>query len=478
MKRLHVWAFVLLIVSAAGCGQTGQMSSPQAEQPGGQWHASPTGTPEGDGSMAKPWDLKTVFAHPAAVKPGDTIWLHGGTYKIQGLTTSKLTGEEGKPIKLRQAIGERATLDTGDTSANRVRIIGAYTWYWGFEVMSSATTTRVAAHTSEAARGMGVDVSASGDPNTPDNKGIKFINMTVHDGQGGFGFWSHAYEGEIYGCVIYYVGCNQFQHGIYAQNNEGVKRIVDNVISDNSGWGIHAYGSSKAYLNNFHIEGNILWNNGIIFKGYTRNIHVGGGRVAENPVVVKNFSYLDPALDEGGTPAEIGYGVGARNAVVKDNYFSSPKGTALVLKSEGATLTGNTFYGPVTGADAATYPQNEFLTERPKGLHVMVRPNAYEKGRANIGVFNWDNLATVKVDVSAVLKKGDAYIVKDAQNFFGPAVAKGTYKGGAIELPMDLKETAPVTGGPMIGNDKEQFPLKQPVHTPREFGAFVLMKQP
>jgi hypothetical protein len=467
MKRLHVLGFVLLIASAAGC---------QQRVPG--WHVSPTGSPQGDGSAAKPWDLKTAFDQPAAVKPGDTLWLHGGTYKITGLTTSKLTGAEGKPIVLRQAAGERATLDTGDTSANRIRIRGAYAWYWGFEVTSSATGTRVAKFTSEAPRGVGIDVSAS-DPNEPDSKGLKLINIVIHDTQGGIGFWSHAYEGEIYGSLVYYNGCNNHQHGIYTQNNEGVKRLVDNFIFDNSGWGIHAYGSSKAYLNNFHIEGNLLWNNGIIFKGFNRNIHVGGGRVAENPVVVSNYSYLDPALHDGGTPAEIGYGEGAKNAVVKDNYFSGPKSmAAIVLKSQGATVTGNTFYGPTIGCDVATYPDNKFYKDRPTGLSVMVRPNAYEKGRANIGVFNWDNLPTVKADVSKVLKKGDAYIVKDAQNFYGPAVAKGVYRGEPIELPMDLKETAPIIGGPMIGYDNEQLPVKQPVHTPREFGAFVLMKQP
>ncbi len=479
--RFDILGFILVIAAAAGCQSGSIHASPagtlEPKATGSQWHASPAGTADGDGSAAKPWDLKTVFAQPAAVKGGDTIWLHGGTYKIQGLMTSKLTGAEGKPIVLRQAMGERATFDTGDTSANRIRIQGAYAWYWGFEVMSSATGTRVAHFTSEAPRGVGIDVSAS-EPNTPDAKGLKLINIAIHDTQGGIGFWSHAYEGEIYGCLVYNNGCNNHQHGIYTQNNQGIKRLVDNLIFENSGWGIHAYGSNKAYLNNFHIEGNILWNNGAIFKGYNRNIHVGGGRVAENPVVLNNFTYFDPALYNGGISAEVGYGEGAKNATVKDNWLSAAKGTALMLKSQGATISGNSFYGPVTGGDPATYPQNKFYTDRPAGLYVLVRPNLYEKGRANIGVFNWDNKPTVTADVSAVLKKGEAFIIKDAQNFYGPVVAQGVYKGRPIELPMDLKATASIIGGPMIGYDNDQLPVKQPVHTPREFGAFVLLKQP
>src|SRR5262245_3500373 len=42
------------------------------------FHASPTGSPQGDGSVATPWDLATALLQPAAIKPGDTLWLHGG----------------------------------------------------------------------------------------------------------------------------------------------------------------------------------------------------------------------------------------------------------------------------------------------------------------------------------------------------------------------------------------------------------------
>src|SRR5262249_29737293 len=36
---------------------------------------SATGSPAGDGSKANPWDLQSAFNHPAAVRPGDTLWL-------------------------------------------------------------------------------------------------------------------------------------------------------------------------------------------------------------------------------------------------------------------------------------------------------------------------------------------------------------------------------------------------------------------
>src|SRR5438309_1624314 len=46
----------------------------------GQFYVSPSGTAGGDGSLANPWDLQTALWGPATVKPGDCIWLRGGTY--------------------------------------------------------------------------------------------------------------------------------------------------------------------------------------------------------------------------------------------------------------------------------------------------------------------------------------------------------------------------------------------------------------
>ena len=41
------------------------------------WYVSPTGS--GNGSLSSPWSLATAISS-SSVKPGDTIWLLGGTY--------------------------------------------------------------------------------------------------------------------------------------------------------------------------------------------------------------------------------------------------------------------------------------------------------------------------------------------------------------------------------------------------------------
>src|SRR5688572_20077343 len=92
------------------------------------WYVSPAGAPGNSGAIGSPWDLQTALNHPAAVKPGDTIWLRGGSYK--GAYRSNLAGAAGAPIIVRQYPGERAILDgniAAAKSAGRVlAVYGAY----------------------------------------------------------------------------------------------------------------------------------------------------------------------------------------------------------------------------------------------------------------------------------------------------------------------------------------------------------------
>ena len=134
------------------------------------------------------------------------------------------------------------------------------------------------------------------------------------------------------------------------------------------------------------------------------------------------------------------------------------------MKWNSLEVKGNTFYGRVGGLDRARFPENTYLDSRPKGLRVFVRPNKYEPGRANICVFNWDNLDSVPADVSKVLEPGDTYELRDVESFLGGPVARGTYDGKPVMLPMRLTEvTQPIT-------------RERHEHTPPEFGAFVLLR--
>ncbi len=416
-----------------------------------QFFVSPSASPSGVGSLKNPWQLQTALNQPPEVKPGDTIWLRGGTYS--GTFTGRLVGTSAAPIAVRQFMGERATLDGGNSSGSAILVVqGSYTWYWGFEVTSS-DTARVTSDTGPSPtsipRGEGILI----DQSSP-HPGLKFINMIIHDTRQGISFWKEAQDSEIYGCLIYYNGWEApdrgHGHGIYVQNQTGTKKITDNILFSGFSHGIHTYGSGAAFLDNIDMEGNTTFNAGNLSASGGRNLLFGGGSVAHNPIVSSNYLYR---LASGpGSDFDLGYSGGCDNATVTDNYVSTS--TEFANCSPG-TMTGNTFHGPFSGFNTVQYPGNTYSASRPTGAKVFIRPNAYEPGRAHITVYNWNLEGSVDVDLSAVLGNGDRYEVRNAQDFFGSPVLSGTYAGGPLTLPLTglsvgspVGRPAPLASGP------------------------------
>ena len=471
------------------------------------FYVSPTGSHSGSGSITDPWDLATALAQPAAVQPGATIWLRGGVYS--GTFTSTLVGAPGNPIVVRQYPGERATIDSG-TSNNVAALIaqGSDTWFWGFEIMSS-NPNRYDPNPGSCCLPDRVDgIDAFGVRN-------KYINLIVHDTAQGFGFWTPAMDSEIYGCVVYYNGWfapdRGHGHGIYVQNQNGVKLIRDNIQFYGFGMGFHAYGTSNAFVQNIHFDGNISYDSGYLVggpPGHWANYLVTGGSGASGIVFTNNHSYHNTG-DVSGT-AELGWSFSSTELDLdaENNYFVGGLTTVELWNWNQLTFTGNTVYSiPTSILDilnltsaqtTATYNfdhnnyygrgllryqgsnvpwiywqntsgvdlNSQFSSGRPTGVWTTIRPNLYEPGRANIIIYNWDLNGSVSVDVSSVLSPGQQYTVQDAMNYFGPPVASGVYDGTPIVIPM-----AGLTLAPPIGSN---IPY-QPVHTAPEFGVFVLL---
>ena len=95
-------AMVVFLAAATGAGAA-------------EWYVSPKGAPDGKGTREAPWDVASALSGKPAVKPGDTIYLLGGTYRRRPkeLFEVHLVGAEGKPIHVRPAPGERAVIDGG-----------------------------------------------------------------------------------------------------------------------------------------------------------------------------------------------------------------------------------------------------------------------------------------------------------------------------------------------------------------------------
>jgi hypothetical protein len=406
---------------------------------GAEWHVKTTGTAGGSGAEASPWDLQTALNQPASVKPGDTIWVHAGTYT--GPFTSNINGTAAAPVVVRAAAGERATVK------GAITYYGSHVWFWGLDVIGN---------------------------NECFAAGLKLINDIVHDTRAGSGidFWKGVIDGEINGCLEYNCGFDGpdrgHGHGIYTQNKDGTKHIIDNIIYNQYGWGIHCY-TQGGNIDNYDIQGNTVFNNGGASKttnAFTQNIIVIG-KTPKNYTYIGNMTYFNPDIHPGSGNNQLNI---ADGLTMKDNYFACGGQSLVANPTKNDARTGNTFIGPVSGFTAAQFPENTYVASYTtlKEAKTFVRPNKYEKGRANVTVYNWGLKDSVKVDLSGTgLAAGDAFEVRDALNFFGKPVVEGSYKGAEVEVPMKgLTIAAPE---PSLGI--------APVHTAPRFGVFVVLKK-
>ncbi len=422
---------LLLVATLSACSSREAPTDGSREEPhaAGSHFVSPSGRAHAAGSADDPWDLGTALGGAdGQLPPGDTLWLRGGTYS--GDFHSTLSGTSSAPIIVRQYPGERATIE------GSMSIDGNHTWYWGFEVANTSTSTSDI---------MGVNSHCAG---------CRFINLVIHDHSGnGLGMWSEGPDQEAYGNIIYNNGfhgqdAGHNAHGIYGQNRTGTQRILNNIIFNQFGYGVHIYGSSKAALNNYVIDGNTSFDNGLggqFGMSGGMDYQVGGESPLRKLIFTANNSYRTPAL-RGDHTARLGYNWGPLNYGGKfaGNYFV---GKILIVQ-----------WGSLDSAHNVVIDARE-----PTESRVLVQPNGYEPGRTNIIVYNWAHQGSIAVDLASVLQPGQAYDVHDVQDFYGPPVASGTYAGGAIELPLDGARAAPSITG------------KATTVTGNEFAAFVVV---
>ncbi len=176
-----------------------------------------------------------------------------------------------------------------------------------------------------------------------------------------------------------------------------------------------------------------------------------------------------------------------KNSDVKNNVIIGSRWLSRYVPPvtvETVSWNNNTYYGGIYSGDkafnkngtsltfsawktATGFDSNSTFTKNyPTGQKIFIRPNKYEEKRANIIVYNWNMNPTAKVNLKNVLKSGDSFEIRDAQNFFGKPLVKETYTGGSIEIPLFLTDMAPILGNPQNINTK---------HTSAEFNAFVLL---
>lgn len=491
---------------------------------------SPQGTPFGTGTKALPIDLTTAFSGKRAIKPGDTVWLRGGTYV--GKFTSNLRGESDKPVIVRNYKNERAIIDLNiGNQLHGMTINGSDTWYWGLEITDShpvRSTTIAGSTPPDVYRGT---VSIYGER-------VKFINSMIYDLGNALGLWEKSLDSELYGNITFNNGWNGpdrgHGHGFYTQNRVGTKKIAQHISFNNFATGGKSFGE-QGYSTGYEIDGIVHFNNGSP-AGLLRNnlayrqadLLMGSSVQPSDRISVKN-SFFYQVRDTFGGGAGIGYLAKPNtNGMLVNNYFMGGPRNMGVSNYVNANVTGNTifsrentelvhnqsianiatpggelpsnykindnrYYDLTRARDGKRYSfwftglTNQFGTGgltwddwRTKGgfdadstyqntlppNSVHVRANKYEPGRGHVVIYNWSKVNNMSVDLSSI----------------------GLSAGDEFEI-MDVQNlfgdavySGTYNGGKVtlsLANRNVTVPVGMvdaPAHTLPEFGVFLVRK--
>jgi hypothetical protein len=378
----------------------GQISS------AGQWYVAAEGKSTNPGTHEAPWDIASALGGEQKVAAGDTIYLLEDTYKRRPkeLYEIRLVGTEDAPIHIRPLPGGRVRIDGGLS----VQSPSAHVWVHELEIFVSEPRPEKpvspGSHPEDLNRPWGGVHMFGG-------KNCKYINLIIHNCNQGISCWKGEIDPEIYGCIIYgngWLGTDRGHgHCIYTQNDEGVKTISNCIMSCpyDGTYTLHAYGSERAYVDNFLAEENICYNKGPFL--------IGGGRPSHNIRVFGNHLH--------NVSMRIGYSAPYnKNCQVRGNVIVN--GGLNIVRYEKVIKEGNLVV--------------EKGEKRPGGAKSVLLANRFDRDRAHLAVYNWEKAENLEVKARPFLKDGDSYRLMDPQDFFGSPVVEGRCKGDIIRLPV------------------------------------------
>jgi hypothetical protein len=463
------------LLSAGAASQGGD-----APERGRPHYVAPNGSPDGDGSGDRPWDLETALYRAPGVRPGDTIYLRRGTY-VEGRwdSSARRNLEPGRrgpfgetaPIRLkgvvvRSAPGERAVIDGGFLLGPEA---SGSTWR-DLEVTCSDPRRRAEDPGRPPPRPAAFAVNA---PN------VRILNNVIHDTSPGVAAGGDASGTEIYGNLIYFTGFSAPDRGhgpgISFQSRTGPLRMEDNLVFDAFGAGVEGRSEDGAGLNDVSLVGNVVFQNGSLRGAFGQNLWVAPEAESKNLVVEANLTYFaEPwgrtrigGESAAGTPSLTG-------SRIRGNAFMD--GSEIQLLNCGRQISGNAFRGRVAWVDGGqardeasfrtAFPLNTFLgAARPSGLQVFLRRNRYQVKRAHVAVYNWERAEAVEVDLGkAGFGSGDFFVIRAAQDLAGRQIV-GAYDGKPVLVPMTGWGVAKPVGG------------DAPASTFPEFGAFLVTRE-
>jgi parallel beta-helix repeat protein len=386
-------------------------------------------------------------------------------------------------------------------------VTGTNTTYRDLEVFSSSTFRSHQDSWTAQTGGIGITV-IGGDSNN-------IINNVIHDTEGGIFTGSSSSNTLVYGNIAFNNGYISFDGGpggmgIYAENVSGYSRVYRNLFLNSFNGNGQFGGDGAAYTGGDH-QYNAFANSGAPAAALTVNYL---GRAEFLPLTVTNNHFFRPHTSAGGSTSLFGYGEAISALTLSNNYFVGGAPSCVFLNIDTITGSGNNFflndndfgdaqlfytpallptgtfnnntYHKAQGLDAfgvqgvgyvnfATYKSNtgfdaastQTAIDMPDT--VVVIPNEYEAGRANIVIYATSNPGSINVNLSTTgLVNGQAYTIRNAFDYYDTAVATGTYNSASPTISVSLSgaitNVAVPTGGPVT-----------PATTVPDFAALVVV---
>jgi len=433
---------------------------------------------------------QTSFALTSAVEilagsPGVTsIWIDDEiihTYGKSGNTITQAIRGYGGTTAASHANGATVKL-----VGNQLEVWGTNTTYQNFEITTSLPN-RTGIY--QIQRGSGVVEIGTGN---------SFINLISHDNVVGIFTGSATNNTLIYGCLLYnngvvsdiaYGGTEPRGLNLYLENTSGYSRVWEVLELNSFVNGGQYFGQTASYVGG-DTKGSVFANAGapvrnVYPSSYYRQLIVGTNSVEIPSVSIDHSYFWQPNL---GTAINLAFGYGAgiasgsvTNSVIVGTImgceFSPTTGTftnnivdvnygagSVTLKSVGLSNTiDNNLYYHVDGVSGwfyygapghstvsftqwkidSGYDSSSTASASAMPDTVYVRPNDYQIGRAHIIVYAQSAPTSINVDLATTgLTDGQDYTIKNAFDYFGTAVATGTYDAGSTTISLPLNGAA------------------------------------
>lgn len=354
------------------------------------FYSSPEAGQNGDGSYGQPMAI-SKFLSGEILAPGDTLWLRGGIYN--GPFISRIKGTDGTPVIVRSYPGERVRISGNGSHASAFAVQGDWAWFHGLEIDNSAANGQA------MAPAVTVDASHT-----------RFLNMAVHNAATGFELRPGISDVELYGNLVYETGLAesglQTSAGIAVPQDGANLRILANIVFNQRLRGIVVYSTGNAEKGDLTLERNVLFDNGLAALGSTPGNLQFLGQLNGRASISGNYTF-ESASGNGGENV-LSAGSGCRNMTIRGNYLVGRVALS-VAACAAALVEANTLHGSASGWDLHQYPENTYVTARPNNVDVFVEKDAYNAGRAEVVVYNWQAAPAVSVDLSGVLTEGQRF---------------------------------------------------------------------